>query len=148
MHVHDLVPFPTKDFDFSHTIHQLTFGEGYPGMKNPLDGITISQQGPRNPTGRPGMFQYFLRVRRAPCFCRLVFPQWRPVHAAASVPCQICNAANAAGCGRHPSASVECQPARLSLTASLFWPAGRANDLHEHPEPDRQHEPVQRQRVF
>ncbi len=63
MHVHDLVPFPTKDFDFSHTIHQLTFGEGYPGMKNPLDGITIAQQGPRNPTGRPGMFQYFLRVR-------------------------------------------------------------------------------------
>ena len=70
MHVHDLVPFPTKDFDFSHTIHKLTFGEGYPGMKNPLDGVTISQQGPRNPTGRPGMFQYFLRVKlrpRSPC---------------------------------------------------------------------------------
>ena len=65
MHVHDLVPFPTKDFDFSHTIHKLTFGEGYPGMKNPLDGVTINQQGPRNPTGRPGMFQAFLRVRQA-----------------------------------------------------------------------------------
>ncbi len=65
MHVHDLVPFPTKDFDFSHTIHKLTFGESYPGMKNPLDGITINQQGPRNPTGRPGMFQTFLRVRAA-----------------------------------------------------------------------------------
>ena len=65
MHVHDLVPFPTKDFDFSHTIHKLTFGESYPGMKNPLDGITVNQQGPRNPTGRPGMFQTFLRVRAA-----------------------------------------------------------------------------------
>ena len=38
-HVHDLVPFPTKDFDVSHTINQLSFGAPFPGRKSPLDGV-------------------------------------------------------------------------------------------------------------
>lgn len=43
-HVHDLMPFPDKNFDMSHTINGLSFGEFYPGMKNPLDGITIGMR--------------------------------------------------------------------------------------------------------
>ncbi len=27
MHVHDLVPFPTKNFDVSHRINKLSFGK-------------------------------------------------------------------------------------------------------------------------
>ena len=27
MHVHDLVPFPTKNFDMSHHINKLSFGK-------------------------------------------------------------------------------------------------------------------------
>ena len=41
-HVHDLVPFPTKNFDVSHTINKLSFGEPFPGRKSPLDGVKRS----------------------------------------------------------------------------------------------------------
>ncbi|KAK9808956.1 hypothetical protein WJX72_006989 [[Myrmecia] bisecta] len=62
MHVHDLVPFGTTEFDLSHTVHKLSFGEEYPGMKNPLDGVTVQQVSNINPTGATGMYQYFLKV--------------------------------------------------------------------------------------
>lgn len=61
-HVHDLAPFPDKNFDMSHTINGLAFGQAYPGMRNPLDGVTVQQRNERNPSGATGMFQYFLRV--------------------------------------------------------------------------------------
>ncbi len=32
-----------QTFDFSHTIHKLAFGQEFPGMKNPLDGVHVEQ---------------------------------------------------------------------------------------------------------
>ncbi|CAL6337058.1 unnamed protein product [Bathycoccus prasinos] len=37
-HVHDLSPFPDGKFNFSHEVRHLSFGEGYPGKVDPLDG--------------------------------------------------------------------------------------------------------------
>lgn len=62
MHVHDLVPFPTKNFDMSHHISKLSFGKDYPGRKNPLDGVRKMQVIRENPGGGTGMFQYFLKA--------------------------------------------------------------------------------------
>ena len=63
MHVHDLVPFGTTEFDTSHTVNHLSFGEDYPGMKNPLDKVRVAKFNVHNPDGRTGMYQYFLKVR-------------------------------------------------------------------------------------
>ena len=62
MHVHDLVPFPDKNFDLSHTITKLTFGKGYPGQQNPLDGVAINQTTSAASQAATGMWQYFLKV--------------------------------------------------------------------------------------
>ncbi|KAL3144177.1 hypothetical protein ABBQ32_003961 [Trebouxia sp. C0010 RCD-2024] len=62
MHVHDLVPFPDKNFDLSHTITKLTFGQGYPGQQNPLDGVFINQTTSTASQAATGMWQYFLKV--------------------------------------------------------------------------------------
>lgn len=62
MHVHDLVPFPDKNFDLSHTITKLTFGKGYPGQQNPLDGVFINQTTSAASQAATGMWQYFLKV--------------------------------------------------------------------------------------
>mmetsp|Transcript_3523 Transcript_3523/g.10231 ORF Transcript_3523/g.10231 Transcript_3523/m.10231 type:complete len:389 (+) Transcript_3523:375-1541(+) len=62
MHVHDLVPFPTKDFDVSHTINQLSFGEPFPGRKSPLDGVVKGRPRKGMATVGTGMHQYFLKV--------------------------------------------------------------------------------------
>ena len=56
MHVHDLMPFHTKKFDMSHKITKLSFGEAFPGVVNPLDGVKRDMQ------GDAGMYQYFLKV--------------------------------------------------------------------------------------
>ena len=56
MHVHDLMPFHTKKFDMSHEITKLSFGEAFPGVVNPLDGVKRDMQ------GDAGMYQYFLKV--------------------------------------------------------------------------------------
>lgn len=62
MHVHDLVPFHTTDFDISHVIHKLSFGKEYPGMHNPLDHVRVPRANHKNPEGSTGMHQYFLKV--------------------------------------------------------------------------------------
>lgn len=62
VHVHDLVPFGTQDFDTSHEIHNLAFGEKVPGMKNPLDGLNIPKFNDQNKDGVTGAYQYFLKV--------------------------------------------------------------------------------------
>lgn len=64
IHVHDLAPFENKHLDFTHQIHHLSFGHLYPGMHNPLDDARGLQQRTDNPDSIPGMFQYFLKVRR------------------------------------------------------------------------------------
>ena len=62
MHVHDLVPFQTTEFDTSHIVHHLAFGQEFPGMTNPLDDARVHRINPHNPTGATGMYQYFLKV--------------------------------------------------------------------------------------
>ena len=64
MHVHDLVPFKSAIFDTSHRIDKLSFGKPYPGIKNPLPGITVPRRNSKNPEGKPGAYQYFLKVKR------------------------------------------------------------------------------------
>lgn len=66
VHVHDLVPFGTQEFDTSHEIHQLAFGQTYPGLENPLDGLVIKKINDQNREGKTGAYQYFLKVR----FCQ------------------------------------------------------------------------------
>lgn len=63
MHVHDLIPFGTTEFDTSHTVNHLSFGQDYPGMTNPLDNVRVPKFNLHNPDGRTGMYQYFLKVR-------------------------------------------------------------------------------------
>ena len=62
MHVHDLVPFRGLEFDTSHVIDKLSFGMEYPGMTNPLDKTRVSKENTRNPAGRAGAYQYFLKA--------------------------------------------------------------------------------------
>ena len=69
MHVHDLVPFGTEEFDVSHTVHKLSFGKEYPGMKNPLDGVLVPKMNAHNPMGKTGTYQYFLKVRSFKNLC-------------------------------------------------------------------------------
>jgi hypothetical protein len=56
MHVHDLQPFKWAEFNLSHTIVRLSFGKEYPGVVNPLD--TVSKTEDKG----TGMFQYFIKV--------------------------------------------------------------------------------------
>ncbi|KAJ4952240.1 hypothetical protein NE237_029072 [Protea cynaroides] len=56
VHVHDLLPFQKENFNISHRINRLSFGEYFPGVINPLDGVQWMQETPS------GMYQYFLKV--------------------------------------------------------------------------------------
>ncbi|ONK74014.1 uncharacterized protein A4U43_C03F1910 [Asparagus officinalis] len=56
MHVHDLLAFQKDSFNISHKINELSFGEHFPGVINPLDGVQWVQQTPY------GMYEYFLKV--------------------------------------------------------------------------------------
>jgi len=59
MHVHDLQPFKNLKFNLSHTINRLSFGKDFPGIVNPLDGVTkLSDQ----PDHAVAMYQYFVKV--------------------------------------------------------------------------------------
>lgn len=56
-HVHDLSPFGDLDvFNFSHTIHKISFGEEFPGVVNPLDGVSRIME------SKSGTYQYRLQV--------------------------------------------------------------------------------------
>jgi hypothetical protein len=56
MHVHDLQPFKWAEFNLSHEITRLSFGNDYPGLVNPLDKVVkLEDKG-------TGMFQYFIKV--------------------------------------------------------------------------------------
>ncbi|XP_021743536.1 endoplasmic reticulum-Golgi intermediate compartment protein 3-like [Chenopodium quinoa] len=56
VHVHDLLAFQKDSFNISHKINRLTFGDYFPGVVNPLDGVTWTHNTPN------GMYQYFLKV--------------------------------------------------------------------------------------
>ncbi len=56
MHVHDTAALSKSGaFNLSHTVVRLSFGAEFPGITNPLDGV--SKQ-----AGQTGMFQYFVKI--------------------------------------------------------------------------------------
>ncbi|GMY33978.1 endoplasmic reticulum-Golgi intermediate compartment protein 3-like isoform X1, partial [Fagus crenata] len=55
-HVHDLLAFQKDIYNISHRINKLAFGNYFPGLVNPLDGV---QWVPETPNG---MYQYFIKV--------------------------------------------------------------------------------------
>ncbi|KAL4557621.1 hypothetical protein LXL04_035806 [Taraxacum kok-saghyz] len=56
VHVHDLKAFAKDSFNVSHRIIRLAYGDYFPGVVNPLDGVKWTQVTPT------GMYQYFLKV--------------------------------------------------------------------------------------
>ncbi|KAL6043020.1 Endoplasmic reticulum-Golgi intermediate compartment protein 3 [Balamuthia mandrillaris] len=57
MHVHDLQPFKTmSNFNVSHHINRISFGKDFPGIINPLDGVSKSL------AEGSGMYQYFVKI--------------------------------------------------------------------------------------
>ncbi|XP_073315920.1 uncharacterized protein [Primulina huaijiensis] len=56
VHVHDLLAFQKDSFNISHKVNRLAFGDYFPGVVNPLDGVKWTQQTPN------AMYQYFLKV--------------------------------------------------------------------------------------
>ncbi|KAH7677458.1 COPII vesicle protein [Dioscorea alata] len=52
----DLVAFQTENYNITHKINKLSFGDEFPGVVNPLDGVEWTQ-----PT-TSGMYQYFIKV--------------------------------------------------------------------------------------
>jgi len=57
VHVHDLLPFGGQAFNASHFINHISFGNDFPGIVNPLDGVhKFIQQ------DEMVMFQYFLKI--------------------------------------------------------------------------------------
>lgn len=56
-HVHDYALFKQAFFNMTHTVHALSFGQQFPGIVNPLDGVTKTQS---EPVSR--LFQYYIRV--------------------------------------------------------------------------------------
>ncbi|RVW65405.1 Endoplasmic reticulum-Golgi intermediate compartment protein 3 [Vitis vinifera] len=55
IHVHDLLAFQKDSFNISHKINRLAFGDYFPGVVNPLDGVQWIQATPS------GMYQYFIK---------------------------------------------------------------------------------------
>jgi len=56
IHVHDVQPFSTTDFNLTHTIRHLSFGRNVPGKTDPIDGVmAIAEKGSE-------MFQYYVKI--------------------------------------------------------------------------------------
>lgn len=56
IHVHDVQPFSTTDFNLTHTIRHLSFGRNVPGKTDPMDGVVgIAEKGSE-------MFQYYIKI--------------------------------------------------------------------------------------
>ncbi|KAI9552295.1 hypothetical protein GHT06_022659 [Daphnia sinensis] len=56
VHVHDVQPYSSEDFNVTHYINSLSFGSSLMGKANPLDGfITAADKGAM-------MFQYYIKV--------------------------------------------------------------------------------------
>ncbi|GLT93829.1 hypothetical protein SLE2022_116030 [Rubroshorea leprosula] len=54
--LHDLLAFQGDNFNISHKINKLSFGDYFPGVVNPLNGVQWTQETPS------GMYQYFVKV--------------------------------------------------------------------------------------
>jgi hypothetical protein len=59
MHIHDLAAFPAGKFNVSHKIKELSFGEPFPGVINPLDETQkmLVHEGEGG-----GMYMYYVKV--------------------------------------------------------------------------------------
>ncbi|CAN6295281.1 unnamed protein product [Urochloa humidicola] len=55
----DLLNIQPENYNISHKINKLSFGEEFPGVVNPLDGVVWTQD---NSNGLTGMYQYFVKV--------------------------------------------------------------------------------------
>eukprot|EP00041_Stephanoeca_diplocostata_P007415 m.105350 g.105350 ORF g.105350 m.105350 type:complete len:395 (-) comp16868_c1_seq1:216-1400(-) len=57
IHIHDLQPFGKRNFNMSHIVKRLSFGNEYPGLVNPLDDHheVVPEEG-------SAMYQYFLKI--------------------------------------------------------------------------------------
>ncbi|XP_076960217.1 uncharacterized protein LOC143636525 [Bidens hawaiensis] len=53
---HDVKDFKEDSYNITHKINKLSFGDDYPGIINPLDGVHWFQKIPN------GMYQYFIKV--------------------------------------------------------------------------------------
>jgi len=58
MHVHDLAAFSSGQFNVTHQINEISFGEHFQGMVNPLDGVT--KELPKDV--KSGMYMYYAKV--------------------------------------------------------------------------------------
>ncbi|KAK9075720.1 hypothetical protein SSX86_004049 [Deinandra increscens subsp. villosa] len=56
IHIPDLLTFNEDSYNISHKINKLAFGDYYPGIVNPLDGVDWFQKIPN------GMYEYFIKV--------------------------------------------------------------------------------------
>ncbi|XP_057488856.1 uncharacterized protein LOC130774830 [Actinidia eriantha] len=56
IHLHELLAFQSDIYNISHKINRLAFGEYFPGVVNPLDGVQWVQDAPN------GIYQYFIKV--------------------------------------------------------------------------------------
>ncbi|KAJ2898020.1 ER-derived vesicles protein erv46 [Coemansia aciculifera] len=54
--MHTYYDYMPRDFDFSHTIHGLSFGEGFSAQTNALDGVTKTAHSIQ------AQFQYFTKI--------------------------------------------------------------------------------------
>lgn len=52
----DLISFTFEQFNITHTVNSLSFGDTYPGIRNPLDGQY------RKVEDTHGMYQYYLKI--------------------------------------------------------------------------------------
>lgn len=56
IHVHDVQPFATSDFNVTHTVRHLSFGRNVPGKTDPMDGtLGLAEKGSE-------MFQYYIKI--------------------------------------------------------------------------------------
>lgn len=56
VHVHDLQPFGSTQFNLTHHIRHLSFGHEYPGLKHPLDNTYVAAE------DAGSMYQYFVKI--------------------------------------------------------------------------------------
>jgi len=56
IHIHDVQPFSTSDFNLTHTVRHLSFGRNVPGKTDPMDGtLGVAEKGSE-------MFQYYIKI--------------------------------------------------------------------------------------
>lgn len=56
IHVHDVQPFSTSDFNVTHIVRHLSFGRNVPGKTDPMDGVEgVAEKGSE-------MFQYYIKI--------------------------------------------------------------------------------------